>query len=130
MKTCETAGQGGTLSSFYTNTLGGVAGEFIVGFGNPGDPNTQYCESGDQCINDGKQYLGSVLAPNGPQSKTKHKRNYYMLESGMPFLSTRELAEGTVVKKVIKRSDAEMTLMKRGGRDPYELVDDVVKSRL
>jgi len=48
----------------------------------------------------------------------------------MSFLSTRELKEGTVVKKVTKRSDAEMTLMKRGGRDPYELVDDVVRVRL
>ncbi|CAD6567528.1 MAG: hypothetical protein ASARMPRED_000883 [Alectoria sarmentosa] len=122
--------QGGTLSSFYKNTLNGNAGDFIVGFGNPDDPNTQYCESGDQCINDGKQYLGTQLAPNGTQSKIKHKRNYYMLESGMPFLSTRELEEGTVVKKVIKRSNAEMTLMKRGGQDPYELVDDVVRARL
>ena len=126
----KSTGQGGTLSSFYKNTLNGNAGDFIVGFGNPDDPNTQYCESGDQCINDGKQYLGTQLAPNGTQSKIKHKRNYYMLESGMPFLSTRELEEGTVVKKVIKRSNAEMTLMKRGGQDPYELVDDVVRARL
>ena len=53
-----------------------------------------------------------------------------MLESGMPFLSSRDLEEGTVVKKVVKRSDVEKTVMKRSGQDPYELVDDVVKGKL
>ena len=48
----------------------------------------------------------------------------------MPFLSTRDLEEGAVVKKVVKRSGAEMSLMRRGGRDPFELVDDKVKARL
>ena len=105
-------------------------GEFIVGFGNPGDPKTKFCEYGNPCINDGNQFIGNSPAPNGRQGASKHKRNYYMLESGMPFLSTRDLKEGTVVKKVAKRSDAEMTLMKRGGGDPYELVDDVVKSKM
>ncbi len=122
-------GQGGTLSSFYTNVLNNIPGGFIVSFGNPEDPNVQYCDYDQSCINDGKQYIGNNLAPNGPQSK-KHKRNYYLLESGMPILSSRNLKEGTVVKKVVKRSDAEMTLTKRSGRDPYELVDDIVKGRL
>ena len=55
------------------------------------------------------------------------KRNFYMLESGMPFLSTRELTEETVVKRAVKRSEAEMTLRARGAGDPWELVDDKVK---
>ena len=48
----------------------------------------------------------------------------------MPFLSTRDLKEGTVVKKIAKRSDAETTILRRGERDLYELVNDVVKGRL
>ena len=55
------------------------------------------------------------------------KRNYYMLESGMPLLSTREPTEDTVVKRAVRRSEAEMTLRARGAGDPWELVDDKVK---
>ena len=55
------------------------------------------------------------------------KRNYYMLESGMPFLSTRELTEDTVIKRAVKRSEAEMTLRARGAGDSWELIDDKVK---
>ena len=59
-----------------------------------------------------------------------HKRNYYMLESGMSFLSTRELTEESIVKRVVKRSEAEMTLRARGAGDPWELVDDKVRHRI
>lgn len=59
-----------------------------------------------------------------------HKRNYYMLESGMPLLSTRDLNKGALVKRVTKRSEAEMTIRKRGAGDPFELVDDTVKHRI
>ena len=52
------------------------------------------------------------------------KRNYYMLESGMPFRSTWELTEDTVVKEVVERSEAEMTLRARDAGDPWELVND------
>lgn len=123
-------GQGGTLSSFYQNSLGNAAGDFIVGFGNPDDSATQYCEYGTECNNDGNEYCGADLCPDGTASKMMHKRNYYMLESGMPFLSTREITEDTVVKRAVKRSEAEMTLRARGAGDPYELVDDKIKHRI
>ena len=55
------------------------------------------------------------------------KRNYYMLESGMPFLSTRELAKDTVVKRAVRRSEAEMTRRARGAGEFWELVGDKVK---
>lgn len=122
-----TTGQGGTLSSFYQNSLNSAPGMFIVGFGNPADSAVQYCDYDQHCLNDGNQFLGDDLAPDGPQdSKRKHKRNFYTLESGMPFLSTRDLAPGTKVKRVVKRSEAEMTLMRRGGGNPFDLVDDAV----
>ena len=54
------------------------------------------------------------------------KRHYYTLASGMPILSSRELVEGSKVKRVVKRSQAEMTLMRRSGGNPYDLVDDTV----
>ena len=123
-------GQGATLKNFYKGSLNNAAGEFIVGFGNPGDSAVKYCEDPPSCINDGKQYLGDNLAPNGTQSKMKHKRNYYRLQGGMPFLSTRELEVGTVVKKVVKRSEGEMGLMRRAGSDPFDLVNDVVVGKI
>ena len=124
------SGQGATLKNFYKGSLNNAPGEFIVGFGNPGDPAVNYCDYPPDCINDGMQYLGNGLAPNGTQGKIKHKRNYYRLQGGMPFLSTRELEVGTVVKKVVKRSEGEMGLMRRAGSDPFDLVDDVVAGRM
>lgn len=123
-------GQGGTLSQAYQNDLNNAPGQFIVGFGNPDDPAVQYCDYDQDCLNDGNQYLGDDLAPDGPQVSKKHKRNFYMLESGVPFLSTRELGEGSKVRRVVKRSEAEMTLMRRGGGNPFDLVDDTVKGRV
>ncbi|MCJ1266761.1 hypothetical protein MMC22_006646 [Lobaria immixta] len=122
----EQDSQGGTLSSFYQNSLKSAPGQFIVGFGNPDDSAVQYCNYDQHCLNDGNQFLGDDLAPDGPQDSKKHKRNYYRLESGMPFLSTRDLLPGSKVKRVVKRSEAEMTLIKRGGGNPFDLVDDVV----
>lgn len=48
----------------------------------------------------------------------------------MPFLSTRDLEVGTVVKKVVKRSEGKMGLIMRAGSDPFGLVDDVVAGRM
>lgn len=123
-------GQGGTLQNFYKESLNNAPGQFIVGFGNPDDPAVNYCGYTTTCTNDGMQYLGNKLAPDGIQGKIKHKRNYYRLQGGMPFLSTRELEVGTVVKKVVKRSEGEMGLMRRAGSDPFDLVDDVVAERM
>ena len=128
--TFSLSGQGATLKNFYKGSLNNAPGEFIVGFGNPGAPAVKYCEYPPDCTNDGMQYLGNNLAPNGTQGKIKHKRNYYRLQGGMPFLSTRELEVGTVVKKVVKRSEGEMGLMRRAGSDPFDLVDDVVAERM
>ena len=121
------------MSNFYTNDLGGNPGQFIVGFGNPGADAVQYCEYEDDdtgCLNDGNIYQNGDLAPDGKQNGKMHKRNYYMLESGMPFLSSRDLDADSIVKRVQKRSQAEMTLRKRGAGDPYELVEDKVKCRM
>lgn len=126
----EQHSQGGTTSSFYQHTLGNAPGEFIVGFGNPDNSATQYCEYGTECNNDGNEYCGDDLCPDGKASKMMHKRNYYMLESGMSFLSTRELTEESIVKRVVKRSEAEMTLRARGAGDPWELIDDKVRHRI
>ena len=123
-------GQGGTLSNFYRNTLGGNPDQFFVVFGNPDADAVQYCDDDTQCLNDGNIYQGDDLAPDGKQSKKMHKRNHYMLESGMPILSTRDLNVGSLVKRMQKLSQAEMTLRKRGAGDPYELVDDRVKYRM
>ena len=78
----------------------------------------QYCEYQTECNNDGDEYCGYDLCLDGKTSKMMSKRNYYMLESGMPFLSTRELTEDTVVKRAVRRSEAEMTLRARGTGDP------------
>ena len=54
-----------------------------------------------------------------------------MLESGMPYLSSRDNLEGgSKVKRVVKRSQAEMTLMRRAGGNPYDLVEDTVTGRI
>lgn len=53
-----------------------------------------------------------------------------MLESGMPILSPKELQPGQEVRRVLKRSQAEMTLRGRGAGDPWELVGDTVKHRV
>ncbi len=124
------SGQGAILKNFYKGSLKNAPGEFIVGFGNPGDPAVKYCDYPPDCTDDGLQYLGNNLAPNGTQGKIKHKGNYYRLQGGMPFLSTRELEVGTVVKKVVERSEGEMGLMRRAGSDPFDLVDDVVAGRM
>ena len=123
------SGHDATLTNLYRGSLKNKPGKFIVGFGNPGDPAVKYCDDPPVCINDGMQYLGKNLAPNGTQGKMKHKRNFYRLQGGMPFLTTRELEVGTVVKKVVKRSEGEMGLMRRAGSDPFDLVDDVVAGR-
>ena len=128
--TFSPSGQGATNKNFYSGSLNNAPGEFIVGFGNPGDPAVKYCDDPPTCTNDGMQYIGNNLAPDGVQGKIKHKRNYYRLQGGMPFLSTRELKVGTVVKKVVRRSEGEMGLMRRAGSDPFDLVDDVVAERM
>ena len=121
-----TVGQEGALSAFYQNELHNAPGQFTVGFGNPGNPAVQYCEYDNACLNDGHQYLDDELAPDGKHGGKKHKRNFYTLESGMTFVSTRDLAEGSKVKRVVKRSEAEMGLMRRVGGNPFDLVDDTV----
>lgn len=35
------SGQGATLKNFYKGSLNNAPGDFIVGFGNPGDPAVQ-----------------------------------------------------------------------------------------
>lgn len=119
-------GQGGTISSYYQNVLKNVPGQFIVAFGNPGADAVQNCGYDKDCLNDGNQYCGDDLCPDGSQDKKLRKRNFYMLESGMPILSPRELQPGTHVRRVVKRSTAEMTLRGRGAGDPFELVGDSV----
>ena len=48
----------------------------------------------------------------------------------MPILSPRELQPGAQVRRVVKRSTAEMTLRGRGAGDPFELVGDAVSHRV
>ena len=129
-KSSNISGQGGTISSFYQNFLNNAPGEFIVAFGNPAANAVQYCEYDQDCLNDGNQFLGDDLAPDGQSGSKKHKRNFYMLESGMPILSMRDLEVGSPVKRVVKRSVAEMTLMRRAGGNPFDLVDDAVKHQI
>ena len=128
----SSAGQGGTISSYYQNNLGGNPGEFIVSFGNPDANAVQYCDYDQHCLNDGNQYCGDDLCPDGVQSppgSKLRKRYRYMLESGMPIVSPRELGNGTEVRRVAKRTEAEMTLRARGAADPWELVQDrIVRS--
>lgn len=119
-------GQGGTISSYYQNVLNDVPGRFLVAFGNPYADGTQYCEYDIDCLNDGNQFCGDDLCPDGEQDRKLRKRHFYMLESGMPIVSPRELQPGTQVHRVLKRSEAEMTLRARGAGDPFELVGDAV----
>ena len=95
-------------------------------FSNPDNDATQYCEYGTQCLNDGNQFLGDDLAPDGHASKLRHKRHYYTLRSNTTILSPRELDPSTPVYRAVKRSIAEMGLIKRGGGDPFELVTDSI----
>ena len=104
-----------------------MPGDFIVVFGNPDAAGVQYCEYDTQCLNDGNQFCGDDPCPDGHQSKKLLKRHLYMLESGMPILSPKELQPGQEVRRVLKRSQAEMTLRGRGAGDPWELVGDSVK---
>ena len=100
-------GQGGTISSYYQNSLGNQAGEFIVGFGNPDANAVQHCEYDQHCLNDS---CGDDLCPDGPQTRKLRKRYRYMLELGIPTRTTREINNGTEVKRVVKRTQAETTL--------------------
>ena len=76
------------------------------------------------------QYIGNNLVPDGVQGKIKHKRNYYRLQSGMSFLSTRELKVETVVKKIVRRSEGEIRLMRRVDSDPFNLINNVMTERI
>lgn len=102
-----------------------MPGDFFIAFGNPFADAVQYWEY-DACLNDGNQFCGDDLCPDGNQARKLRKRNLYILESGMPILSPRELQPGTQVRRVVKRSTAEMTLRGRGAGDPFELVGDAV----
>ncbi len=119
-------GQGGSLSSFYQHQLGNNPGDFTVTFSNPDNDATQYCEYGTQCKNDGNQFLGDDLAPDGHASKLRHKRHYYTLRSNTTILSPRELDVSTPIYRAVKRSIVEMGLIKRGGGNPFELVTDSI----
>ena len=122
----ENYSQGGSLSSFYQNKLGNNPGDFTVTFSNPDNAETQYCEYGTQCLNDGNEFLGDDLAPNGHASKARQKRHYYKLRSNTTILSPRKLDLSTPIHRVVKRSKAEMSLIKRSGGNPFELLEDSI----
>ena len=127
-------GQGGTISSFYQNQLGGKPGDFIVGFGNPDDKSVQYCEYDTECNNDGNQYCGDDLCPDGKPSKMKHKRNHYVTQGGLEFISTRDLAPGHRVVRMAKRDMEDVGevagLFARDVEDNSEAVDDEVMEQI
>ena len=126
-------GQGGTISSFYQNQLNNNAGDFIVGFGNPDNSATQYCEYDTECNNDGNQYCGSDLCPDGKAGgKIKHKRNFYMAKSGMEFLSTRDLEVGARVVRVVKRTAEPLAapIEERDIGNHFDFVEDKVSHQI